>query len=54
MPFGLTNMPAVFQRLMERVFAGLNQHEGPDFVIVYVDDVVVFLHTLEDHLVHLR
>ena len=36
MPFGLTNAPSVFQRLMERVLAGLNPEEGPDFVAVYI------------------
>lgn len=41
-PFGLTNAPAVFQRLMERVLAELNPEEGPDFVKVYVDDIIVF------------
>ena len=54
MPFGLTNAPAVFQRLMERVLAGLNPEQGPDFVEVYIDDVLVFSPTLTDHLHHLR
>ena len=42
MPFGLTNAPAVFQRLMEQVLAGLNPEQGPDFVKVYIDHVLVF------------
>jgi len=41
MPFGLTNAPAVFQRLMEQVLAGLNPEQGPDFVKVYIDIVIV-------------
>ena len=53
MPFGLRNAPAVFQRLMQRVLAGLNPPEGPDFVSVYLDDVIVFSRTLDDHLHHL-
>ena len=53
MPFGLTNVPAVFQRLMQGVLAGLNPPEGPDFVSVYLDDVIVFSWTLDDHLHHL-
>ena len=54
MPFGLTNAPAVFQRLMQRVLAGLNPEAGPDFVAVYIDDVLVFSRTIEEHLIHLR
>ena len=53
MPFGLRNAPAVFQRLMQCVLTGLNPPEGPDFVSVYLDDVIVFSRTLDDHLHHL-
>ena len=54
MPFGLTNAPSVFQRLMHRVLQSLNPAEGPDFVSVYIDDVLVFSPTLSDHLQHLQ
>ena len=54
MPFGLTNAPSVFQRLMQRVLQGLNPDDGPDFVSVYIDDVLVFSRNLSDHLKHLR
>ena len=54
MPFGLTNAPGVFQRLMQRVLAGLNPENVPDYVAVYLDDVLVFSRTLEDHLEHLH
>ena len=50
MPFGLCNAPAVFQRLMQRVVMGLNPEDGSAFVSVYLDDVLVFSRTLEDHL----
>ena len=53
MPFGLTNAPGVFQRLMERVLSGLNPEDGPDYVVVYIDDVLVFSRTIDDHLEHL-
>ena len=53
MPFGLTNAPGVFQRLMQKVLAGLNPENGPDYVVVYIDDILVFSRTLEDHLEHL-
>ena len=42
MPFGLKNAPTVFQQLMQRVLHGLKPEEGPDFVSVYLDDVLVF------------
>ena len=54
MPFGLTNAPAVFQRLMQHVVCPLNPTTGRDFVSVYLDDILVFSRTLEDHLMHLR
>ena len=54
MPFGLCNAPSVFQRLMQRVLMGLNPAESPDFVSVYIDDVLVFSRTLKEHLEHLR
>jgi hypothetical protein len=51
-PFGLTNAPAAFQHLMQRVLMGLNPEEGPDFLAVYTDDhdVLLFSRTLENHL----
>ena len=54
MLFGLTNAPAIFQRLMQAVLMGLNPVGGQQFVSVYIDDVLVFSQTLEEHLVHLR
>ena len=54
MPFGLTNAPSVFQRLMERVLKDLNPEDSPDFVSVYINDVLVFSRTLDEHLQHLK
>ena len=53
-PFGLTNAPAVFQRLIQQVLIGLNPTEGDDFVTAYIDDILIFSPTLCDHLQHLR
>ena len=50
MPFRLTNAPVVFMDLMNRVF-----HEYLDkFVIVFIDDILVYSKTKEEHEEHLR
>jgi len=54
MPFGLKNAPTVFQRLMQRVLMGLNSDDRANFVSVYLDDIIVYLETLQDHLRHLQ
>ena len=49
MPFGLCNAPASFQHLMNTIF----QEFLDDFVIVYLDDIMVYSRTHEEHLKHL-
>ena len=44
------NVPTVFQCLMRQVLLGLTPEEGPDHVSVHIDDVIIFLLTLEDHM----
>lgn len=40
MPFGLTNTPAVFQHIMQQVISTLNPESAPEFVSVYVDNIL--------------
>ena len=54
MPFGLKNAPAVFQRLMQQVLADLNLPDNPEFMSVYINDLLVFSRTLEEHIQHLK
>ena len=54
MPFGLRNAPAVFQGLAQNVLASVNPEVGPNFVPVYIDEILIFSETLEEHLEHLR
>ncbi|KAK3541054.1 hypothetical protein QTP86_012345 [Hemibagrus guttatus] len=50
MLFGLTNVPAVFQSLVNEVFRDILDK----FVIAYIDDILVYSTSFEEHVCHVR
>jgi hypothetical protein len=50
MPFGLTNAPAVFQHMMNDIF----REHLDDFVVIYLDDILIFSKNEEEHEKHVR
>lgn len=49
MPFGLCNAPATFQRLINNIF----QKYLNDFVLIYMDDIIIYSKSCDEHLNHL-
>jgi hypothetical protein len=48
--FGLTNAPAVFQRFINSIFCDLLDV----YVVVYLDDILIFSSSLEEHTLHVK
>jgi hypothetical protein len=49
-PFGLMNVGATFQRAMDIDFVG----EKDNFFLIYLDDIIVYSSSHEEHLKHLK
>ena len=49
-PFGLMNAPLTFQRLVDQVFTPSEKN----FILVYIDDIIIFSRTWSEHLEHIK
>jgi transposase InsO family protein len=47
-PFGLKHLSSVFQRVMRKVF------DGADYILNYIDDIVIYSKSVEDHEIHVQ
>ena len=50
MPMGLTNAQAMFQAFMNHIFQDMTDI----FIVIYLNDILIFSDSLEDHQAHIR
>src|SRR5882724_12023374 len=50
MPMGLTNAPTMFQAFMNHIFQDITDI----FIVIYLDDILIFSNSLEEHRVHVQ
>lgn len=50
MPFGLCNAPSSFQRYMNQILGDV----ADAFLVIYLDDILIFSQNMDDHMRHLR
>lgn len=50
LPFGLKTSPAIFQRILSNI---LRKYKLTDFAVNYIDDILIFSSSFEDHIKHL-
>lgn len=50
LPFGLKTAPAIFQRILYNI---IRKHELSDFAVNFIDDILIFSKTFEEHIVHI-
>src|SRR5882672_5358135 len=50
MPIGLTNAPTMFQAFMNHIFRDMTDI----FIVIYLNDILIFSNSLEDHQIHIR
>lgn len=50
LPFGLKTSPAIFQRILSNI---LRKYKLTDFTVNYINDILIYSETFEDHINHL-
>lgn len=51
LPFGLKTSPAIFQRILRNI---IKKHNLSGFAVNYIDDILIFSKTFDEHITHLR